>query len=74
MMVRRIVHHWYHMYAGIVPGGEWYNLSSYLFHKHLTIHVIMVVSCYESDNQISSEVRGRGAAASLIFLMSREST
>ena len=73
-MIRCILYHRYHLHAGIVTGGKLYNFISYQFHKHLTIHVIMVVSCYESDNQISSEVRGRGAAASLIFLMSRELT
>ena len=45
MMVRCIVHHRYHLHAGIVTGDERYNFSSYPFHKHLTIHVIVVVSC-----------------------------
>ena len=47
MMVRLIVHHRYHLHAWIVTGGERYNFSSYPFHKHLTIHVIMVVSCMQ---------------------------
>ena len=45
MMVRCIVHHWYHLHAGIVTGGELYNVSSYPFHKYLTIHITIVVSC-----------------------------
>ena len=45
MMVRCIVHHWYHLHAGIVTGGELYKVSSYPFHKHLTIHIITVISC-----------------------------
>ena len=45
MMVRCIFHHRYHMHAGIVTVGEQYNFISYPFHKHLTIYVIMAVSC-----------------------------
>ena len=45
MMVWCIVRHRYHLHAGIVTGSERYTFSSYTFYKHLTIHVIMVVSC-----------------------------
>ena len=45
MIVWCIVFHHYHLQSGIVTGGERYNFSSYQFHKHLTIHVIMLVSC-----------------------------
>ena len=44
MIVWCIVHHPYHLHAGLFMVGKRYNLSSYLFHKHLTIQVIMVVS------------------------------
>ena len=45
MMARCIVHHWYHLHARIVTGSKRYNFIGYPFHKHLIIHVIMVVSC-----------------------------
>ena len=44
MMVWFIVRHRYHVNAGIFTGEERYNFGSYPFHKHLKIHVIMVVS------------------------------
>ena len=48
MMVRYIVHHQYHLHAGIVTGGERYNFRSYTFNKNITIRVIMVVSCMQT--------------------------
>ena len=45
MMVQCIFRHRYHLHTRIVTSVEQYNFSSYQFHKHLTIYVIMVVSC-----------------------------
>ena len=44
MLVRFIVRHQYHLHAGIFTGGEQYSFRSSIFHKHLKINIIMVVS------------------------------